>query len=461
MLIFALTFFKIFIKHLVINMRRSIGKYINAWVDDPRRKVLLLRGARQVGKTYSVREAGKKFEHFIEVNFEMDKSVHQFFDADLNPDEICSNLSAYYNVPIRDGKTLLFFDEIQSCLPAISSLRFFHEKRPGLHVAAAGSLLEFALNQIPSFGVGRIQFLFIYPLSFSEFLWANHEDNLYEILRKSNPANPLNNVLHNKLIKYLKQFLITGGLPEVVDTFIKTGELIQAQAILDQLITGLDDDFAKYKARVPAYRLRDVFLAVPAQAGSKFTISKVSDNLNNHQIHECLAMLEMAGLVHKVKQSSADGIPLGAGVNHKKFKAIMFDHGIFQRTLGLELSQHLLAEEFETINKGNLAEQFAGTEIMKYQNPQNKTQLYYWNREKRGSSAEVDYLIQRSDNLIPIEVKSGRQGKMQSLWMFLKEKKRDKGIRISLENFAEYSGVSVYPLYAIMNIFNQDNLSNQ
>jgi len=433
-------------------MKRSIERFINEWVNDPQRKVLLLRGARQVGKTWSIRETGKQFKHYLEINFEMDKSVHTFFKGDLNPDEICNNLSAYYNVPVRDGQTLLFFDEIQACLPAISSLRFFYEKRPGLHLAAAGSLLEFALREIPSFGVGRIQFLFMYPMSFAEFLWAKQELQLYELLRKCSPDKPLNEAFHHKLINYLKQFLITGGLPEVVKTFVTTGELNQAQKVLDQLITGLDDDFAKYKERVPAYRLREVFQAVAAQSGNKFIIAKASENLNNKQIHECLTLLEMAGLVHKIKHSSADGIPIGSGVNHKKFKVIMFDHGIFQRLLGLDLSKHLPAEDFETINKGNLAEQFAGTEILKHQNPQKKSQLYYWHREKRGSSAEVDYIIQKSDKIIPVEIKSGSQGKMQSMWMFLKEKSQENGIRISLENFAYYSGIDVYPLYGIENI---------
>lgn len=434
-------------------MKRSIDKYINEWIDDPQRKVLLLRGARQVGKTWSIREAGKKFKHYLEINFEMDKSVHKFFNGDLYPDEICANLATYYKVPIRDGQTLLFFDEIQACLPAISSLRFFHEKRPQLHLAAAGSLLEFALQEIPSFGVGRIQFLFMYPMSFTEFLWAKQEEQLYGMLGKCNPDQPMNEVFHHRLVNYLKQFLITGGLPGVVEVFVRTGELLQAQKVLDQLITGLDDDFAKYRNRVPAYRLREVFQAVAKQAGNKFTIAKASENLNNSQVNECLTLLEMAGLVHKVKHSSANGIPLGAEANRKKFKVIMFDHGIFQRILGLELSAHLLADDLETINKGSLAEQFTGTEIIKYQNPQNKTLLYYWHREKRGSSAEVDYVLQKSENIIPVEVKSGRQGKMQSMWMFLNEKNRNHGIRISLENFASYPGIHVYPLYAIENIF--------
>jgi hypothetical protein len=434
-------------------MKRSIEKHLNQWVSDSTRKVLLLRGARQVGKTYIIRELGKKFDHYLEVNFESDKSVHHFFQSDLNPDEICANLMAYYNVPIYDGKTLLFLDEIQSCVPAISSLRFFQEKRPNLHVVAAGSLLEFALKDLPSFGVGRIQFLFMYPFSFAEFLVANDEQILYEMLRNSNPQKPLNEVLHRKLIKYLKQFMFTGGLPEVIETYMLNRDFREAQIVIDRLINGLDDDFAKYKKHVPTYRLREVFQAVTSQSGNKFTLSKASDSASLDQIKTSLDLLEMAGLIHKVKHSNANGLPLGAGVNQKKFKVLMFDHGIFQRILGLELAQYLLKDDFETINKGNLAEQFAGTELIKHMDPQNKTMLYYWHREKKGSTAEVDYIIQKSDRLVPIEVKSGMQGKMQSLWMFLKEKNPGPGLRISLENFSHYPGIDVYPLYAIGNLF--------
>lgn len=439
-------------------MKRSIEKHLNQWVSDPSRKVLLLRGARQVGKTYIIRELGKKFNHYLEVNFESDKSVHRFFESDLNPDEICANLMAYYNIPIHDGKTLLFLDEIQSCKPAISSLRFFYEKRPELHVVAAGSLLEFALKDLPSFGVGRIQFLFMYPMSFYEFLVASQEHNLYEMVRNSNPQKPLNEVFHQRLLKYLKKFMFTGGLPECVGTLLHTGNLQQVQIVMDRLINGLDDDFAKYKKHVPVYRLREVFQAVTSQSGNKFTLSKASGDASLDQIKTSLDLLEMAGLIYKVKHSNANGIPLGAGVNQRNFKVLMFDHGIFQRILGLELSQYLLMDDFETINKGSLAEQFAGTELIKNMDPQTKTMLYYWHREKRGSTAEVDYMIQKSDRLVPIEVKSGTQGKMQSLWMFLKEKNTSKGLRISLENFSHYPGIDVYPLYAVGNLFD-DSLS--
>ncbi len=433
-------------------MKRAIETHLNNWVENPNRKVLLLRGARQVGKTYSIRELSKRFDHYLEINFEMDKSVHHFFSSDLNPDEICKNLSAYYNIPIADGKTLLFFDEIQTCLPAISSLRFFHEKRPNLHVVAAGSLLEFALQDISSFGVGRIQFLFMHPMSFAEFLWAKKEEQLNEVIRECDPQHPINEAFHQKLITYLKQFLFIGGLPEVVDTYIKTDDIRQSQAVLDYLINGLEDDFSKYSRLFSSIQLREVFQSIAAQTGSKFTISKASERMSYQKINEALTLLQMAGLAHIVKHSSADGIPLGAGVNPKKFKVILFDHGIFQRLLGLDLSEHLIAGDFETINKGNIAEQFVGTELIKYRDPYNRAQLFYWHREKRGSNAEVDYVIQKSDMIIPIEVKSGKQGKMQSLWMFLNEKKREKGIRISLENFSNYPGIDVFPLYAIQNI---------
>ncbi len=434
-------------------MKRTIDNQLNNWKNKPARKSLLVRGARQVGKTYSIRILGESFTHFLEINFELEKEVHQFFQSDLDPETICTNLSAYYNTPIIDGETLLFLDEIQACPPAISSLRFFHEKRPGLHLVAAGSLLEFAIKELPSFGLGRIESLYMYPLSFDEFLLAGNQDSLYEIKKQANPFQPINHAFHTKLINFLKQFLFTGGLPEVVKTFIETNDLRKAQVILDQLITGLDDDFAKYKKLVPVSRIREVFNSIVFQSGNKFNLSKASFSANHRQIKEALELLEMAGLAYKVRHSSADGLTLGAGINPGRFKVILFDHGIFQRISGLELSSFLLANEFSTINKGNIAEQFVGMEFVKYFSPDAKPQLYYWQREKRGSNAEVDYLLQLNTNIIPVEVKSGMQGKMQSLFLFLKEKNIPVGVRISLENFNQYDKIHVYPLYGVENLF--------
>lgn len=434
-------------------MKRFIDQELLRWKENAVRKPLLMRGARQVGKTYSVRQLAKSFTNYLEVNFESDRSVQTFFERDLNPDEICSNLSAYYNVPVQDGQTLLFLDEIQSCPNAISALRFFYEKRSGLHVIAAGSLLEFALQELPSFRVGRVENLFMFPLSFDEFLVGMGEEMLYQFKTSHKSDTPLPLPIHEKLVEYLRKFLVLGGLPEVVHSFSENRDYLRAQQILDRLINGYEDDFAKYKKRVPISRIKEVFRHIVFQAGKKFNVSRASESSNHAQIKETLELLEMAGLVYRVQHTAANGIPLGAEVNPKNFKLILFDHGIFQRILGLDLSIYLTEKDFSTVNKGNLAEQFVGTEIMKNQTSAIRPQLFYWHREKRGSNAEVDYLIQKNQEIIPIEVKSGLQGKMQSLRLFLQEKNIETGTRVSLENYGQYDNIRVLPLYALKKLF--------
>lgn len=436
-------------------MKRFIDQELLQWKENPARKPLLIRGARQVGKTYSVRQLAKSFAFYLEVNFESDRSVHAFFEKDLSPDEICMNLSAYYNVPVQDGQTLLFLDEIQACPKAISSLRFFYEKRPDLHVMAAGSLLEFALQELPSFGVGRIENLFMFPFSFDEFLLGMGEESLYQLKTRHGFDNPLLPPFHEKLLDYLRKFFVLGGLPEVVDSFARNRDYLHAQQILDRLISGFEDDFAKYKKRVPVSRIREVFKYTVFQAGKKFNVSKASEISNHAQTKEALKLLEMAGLVYRVQHTAANGIPLGAEVNPKNFKVIHFDQGIFQRMLGLELSAFLTERDFSAVNKGSLAEQFVGTEIVKNQTGIARPQLFYWHREKPGSTAEVDYLVQKNLDIIPIEVKSGIQGKMQSLRMFLHEKKISTGTRVSMENFSQYDNIRVIPLYAISSLFSE------
>ena len=430
-------------------MKRNIHKHLLGWKEKSNRKVLLLRGARQVGKTWSARYLGQTFEHFLEINFELDRDVQAFFETSINPHDLIPNLAAYYGVPIQEGKTLLFFDEIQACLPAISSLRFFYEKIPQLHVLAAGSLLEFALEELPSFGLGRIESLWMYPMSFDEFLWAKEEDLLWEIKNKANPVEPIHDSLHQKLLLYLRQFMVVGGLPEVVESFVQNNDFELVFRLLDQLIVGLDDDFAKYKKHVPVLRLRRIFESVAHQTGSKFILSRASQDENHKQIKEALQLLEKAGLIFRVLHSSGNGLPLGAETNPKKFKLMLFDHGIFQRTLGLQISRLILPSDFTSIYKGSLAELYAALELIKYERPFFRPQLYYWQKEKKQSQAEVDFLIQYKNQIRPLEVKSGTTGKMQSLRLFLAEKRYEKGFRTSLENFASYHDIEVVPLYGL------------
>jgi uncharacterized protein len=434
-------------------MRRAILTTLKDWKTDRNRKVLLLRGARQVGKTYIVRELSKDFSHFLEVNFEKNPDIKLFFDQNLDPVRICTNLSAYYGVPILDGKTLLFFDEIQSCSKAIQSLRFFYESKPGLHLIAAGSLLEFALEDLTSWGVGRIRSLYMYPMSFDEFLMANNEDSLLALKKDASITNPLNKAFHEKLIGYLKKFLIIGGMPEAVRTFSSNStDVNSVQNVLSDITISYNDDFAKYKSRIPVLRLREVMESVVKQSGGKYIYSKAGQLSNPAQAKEAIDLLEMAGLIYKVYHTSGEGVPLGVGVNYKKFKVLLHDIGIFQQLSGLRLSELLIANNVDMLNKGNIAEAFAGLEMMKYSNVLEKRQLYYWHREKRGSTAEVDYLTEQKGYVIPVEIKSGSTGKMQSMYRFLDEKNAPWGIRLSLENFTVYDRIRVIPLYAVSNI---------
>ena len=430
---------------------RKIDNELVVWKDGKNRKPLLLRGARQVGKSSSVRKLAEKFEYFLEINFEKNRNVEHFFEGDLDVKEICANLSVQFQKPIIPNKTLLFFDEIQACPNAISALRFFYEDFPELHVIAAGSLLEFALEELPSFGVGRISSMFMYPFSFAEFMSACGNELLWNEVCKSSPEKPLFSVFHDKCLELLKKFLVIGGMPAVVAKFVENNDIQACQKTLNDLINSLKSDFSKYKSRVPELRIQTAFEAVVLQAGGKFNYAKV-ERLSYRQVKESVELLEKAGLIIPVLHTSANGIPLGAEVNFKKQKIILLDTGIFQCLLGLQLSDILFSNDFDVINKGAIAEQFVGLELLKSAPCDMPENLYFWTREKEKSQAEVDYVVQKKDKIIPIEVKSGKSGKMQSLHLFLNEKQVEYGIRTSLENFSEYSKIRVYPLYAIENV---------
>ena len=428
---------------------RKIDEELTKWKREPSGKPLLVRGARQVGKSTAVRHLAESFEYFLEINFEEQRQVHKLFEGDLDPKELCRNLSILFNVPIVPGKTLLFFDEVQACLPAISSLRFFYEKYPELHVIAAGSLLEFALAEIPSFGVGRIRSMFVYPLSFDEYLLAVGEKNLREAKRKAATEKPLPEPLHQKLINHLKRFLVLGGMPEVVSVFVEHTDFARCGQVLDDLIVSLKTDFSKYKKQVPFLRIAEVFDSVVRQAGGQFVYAKATTSANHSQVKDAVELLVMAGLVIPTTHTSANGLPLGAESNLKKRKMQLLDTGIFQRLLGLNIADLLLENDLDVINKGAIAEQYVGLELLKSASCYRPEALYFWRREAKSSNAEVDYVVQKGMHIIPVEVKSGTKGSMQSMHLFMAEKKSVYGIRFSLENYAEYEKIKVIPLYGV------------
>ena len=433
---------------------RNIDADLLAWKQAAERKPLLLRGARQVGKTSAVRQLATSFAYYVEIDFFSGENaaVAELFEQQVSIRAICEKISVFKETPVVEGETLLFFDEIQACPRAIMMLRYFYEQMPGLHVIAAGSLLEFVLEDLPSFGVGRIRSMFMYPMNFAEFLHATGAQLLCQAMQEAAPERPLDDVLHGKLLEQLRTFLLIGGLPEVVMTWVWTGSYLECRQVQNDLLLSYRDDFAKYRKRVPQSRIEEVFRSVAEQGLGKFVYKRVNPDLKAEQIKAALDTLIFAGLVYPVTHTAANGIPLGAEARNDYRRMIYFDTGLLQRQLNVKAEDLLVSRDLSVINKGAIAETFVGTELLKATSCYERASLFCWHRERAGSNAEVDYVIQRGTTILPVEVKASKKGSMQSLRLFLAEKKRPYGIRVSLENFCVYDDIRVYPLYAAGNM---------
>ena len=445
---------------------RSIDKTLEEWKESTTHKPLLLRGARQVGKSSAVRHLGTQFKYFAEVNFESAKSIATFFKGDLDVKLISSKISNYIQVPIIPGQTLLFLDEIQACPEAIMALRFFKEDYPELHVIAAGSLLEFALQSLPTFGVGRIHSVFMYPMTFDEFLVAMDMGGLLAMRREATVTHPLDAPFHDKLVNLFRTYLMVGGMPEAVATWRETTDFLKCQQVHQDIILTYEDDFNKYGRRVNPELLRLTLHGVCHQIGQKLTFSRISEGYRSAQIREALNLLTLAGLVIPVVGTSANGVPLDAESDEKRAKYLFLDSGLLLAILHLDgqLGHDLIklimtATPQDLINKGSITEMVAGLEISRYKSPVMRPRLFYW--EKTGNSiAEIDYLSIRSMKVLPIEIKAGTQGGMKSLWIFMREKHLNNAVRCSLENFGAFDyidhnddnairHVDICPLYAL------------
>jgi predicted AAA+ superfamily ATPase len=434
--------------------KRHIDTYLQEWKNDVDRKPLLIRGARQVGKSSAVRQFAGQFDYYVEVNLEQRKDLHVLFGDNMDVKKLCTQLSAIYETPIVPGRTLLFIDEIQEEQRALSALRYFYENYPELHVVAAGSLLEFALNEIPSFGVGRIRSLYLYPFSFDEFLYAQGLDALADYkCREGDCEHPLPQPLHEELISQLRSFYLVGGMPEAVNVWVKSNNYDKCFSVHSDIIDAYMDDFRKYKSRISPLLLSQTLRSVALQAGNKFVYTQVESNLRSDTIKEALSLLTLAGLIIPVTASAANGIPLGAQANEKFRKFLFLDTALMQSLLGVRSTDRLIMDEVNFVNKGGVSEMFAGIELAKYADYRRKTELYYWQRTERNAQAEVDYVINVNGRIYPMEVKSGTSGTMQSMYLFMELKGTDYGIRTSLEPFASYEHIRVIPLYALSSLY--------
>jgi len=395
-------------------MKRLAEKKILKWKDSPRRKPLIIRGARQVGKTWLVDNfLAKQFDSFVKIDLEKRRDIHAYFDGNLDPKTILPYLELETE-RIIPGKTLLFFDEIQACPRAIMALRYFYEQMPELHIIAAGSMLEFAFGDI-SIPVGRVQYLYMHPMNFHEYLLAIGKEHMAEFALKS-PVN-IDEKIQKMILHELRNYFFIGGMPECVKTYRDSGSMLETFNVQSEIIASYLDDFSKYSPRIDTTCLDAVFLNVAKSVGEQLKYSRLNDAHSSKMNHTAFDLLVKAKVIHKIPACDPSGLPLGATANPKKFKAAMLDIGLLQRLCQIPAELELKEENLLAMYRGKLAEQFVAQEIL----AKTDLELYYWARDARGSSAEIDYLAVSQGNIYPVEVKSGASGSLKSLHMMLEK----------------------------------------
>jgi len=439
-------------------INRNINITLHNWKHETNRRPLLIRGARQTGKTFIVEKfAENDFSSHITLNFERNPEYKDIFTT-LNPIEIIEKITLYTGKPIKQGETLLFFDEIQECPKAIMSLRYFYEEMPGQHIIGAGSLLEFTLKtedfRMP---VGRVQYLYMFPLSFGEFLDALGEESLHKFISDISNLAKLPESLHKKLIEYLRKYLIIGGMPGVVNEYIQTRDILKCQIIQRSIIDTYRDDFGKYTRQLKFRYLEKIFKSVPSMVGQKFVYTKVDKSIKSRELKEAIELLETAGVIIRVKRTSGAGLPLEAGVKDNFFKLIFLDVGLMHAISGI-YNQTIKEKDLTAVFKGAVAEQFIGQELIAVQTPYVRPTLYYWAREAKNSNAEIDYLIEKKGKVLPLEVKSGSSGRMKSMKMFLEIYDVEKGVKVSQDPYANNTNIVSLPFYSIESLISDANL---
>lgn len=413
-------------------MYRKIEKYLAEWKTDPYRKPLVLRGARQVGKTYTVEKFGKEnFKYYLKINLEQESNLLRIFE-NLNPQQIINELTVLFQVPIIDGETLLFFDEIQMSEKAIASLRYFYEQKPYLHVISAGSLLDISLNEMQySMPVGRVDFVFMYPMSFSEFLIALNENGLVNVIDDFTLDKEISPTIHNRILELLRLYFFIGGMPEAVSYYIKEKDLSRIERIHSGIIQSVQFDFAKYGTRKQQEYLKDVLHYVSNNIGAKVKYSNISTNVHSNLLKDALLKLEMSRIIHLVRRTRSTNVPITQLQDNSVFKPIFMDIGMLNNLAGVKLVN---LDNLVTAHEGALAEQFVLQELIANSETYIDKKLHYWVREAKNSNAEIDCLFQIENDIFPIEIKAGKTGTLKSLHTFLAEKSKKTGIRFNLDN---------------------------
>jgi uncharacterized protein len=431
---------------------RQIDDRLQQWKHSKTRCPLILRGARQVGKSAAIANFGDNFASFLTFDFELNPNLKGVFSGSLEPSQILMQLEAACGQSIVPGETLVFFDEIQECPRAIASLRYFKEKIPNLHVAAAGSLLEFALGQI-SFPVGRVDYDYMFPLSFREFLAGTARGKLVAFLpHPMQSKEPAPAAMANMLVAALREYMIVGGMPEAVRVFNESKSFIEATKIQDRIIRSFRDDIPKYvSGDLQRSNISNLFSRIPKFCGQQIAYTKLHED-DPKRNKNSLNLLRQAMIVHLAYAASPSSLPFGARSDEKTFKPIFLDIGLAQRLCGRNPTDILNQQDLVSAMDGQLAEQFVGQQLLANSEGSEMGTLYFWKRHAKSSSAEVDFLLSRNGHVVPVEVKNGKSGSLKSLHILMDSYPNIKHA-FCLQNTNEIATVGKIcfaPLYSIL-----------
>ncbi|MCR4640395.1 MAG: ATP-binding protein [Lachnospiraceae bacterium] len=434
-------------------MYREIIHDLEKWKSKSRRKPLLLTGVRQCGKTYIVKEfAGESFENFLYVNFEKEAGVSAIFDYDFDVERIVAELEGKYQTRVTDGKTLIFFDEIQECPRAITSLKYFCENRSALHVICAGSLLGVAVkSENISFPVGKVNRMQLYPMSFREFVIANDRRDLIEVFEKWPTDREIPELYHAPLERLLKEYYMVGGMPEAVKTWVETHDIQEVEEVQQEILSDYADDFSKHAPVSEIPKIRWIWDSVPVQLAkenNKFVFSHVREGKRSAELEDALGWLSDAGLITQVHLVEKPENPLSGFADKTYFKVYMSDVGLLRAKSGISPKSILEETDLYIRYKGAFAENYVLNELKSC-----GKELFFW---RSGNTAEIDFLYEKEGEIIPVEVKSAGNTQAKSYKQFCKKYAVKQGFKLSMRNIAEndVEGTRTYsiPLYLSWNV---------
>ena len=428
-------------------MNRLVIEKLIKWKNNPEKQPLLIRGARQIGKTYVVREFAKKyFKNYIEINFERDRWVKGIFYDDLSPKRILSEIEIGYHKSISDlNDTLIFFDEIQECKEAITSLKYFSEEIASINLIAAGSLLGVSLirNEV-SFPVGKVDSINMFPINFEEYLLATNNERLRDLIfEKFKTFSPLDEVLHNVAIKEYRKFLALGGMPRPLQIYIDTNSYLKADSILKNIFLDYLDDMEKYTSTNESIKIKNCYNSIPKQLGKEnknFKYSEIQKGKDKKYFGNSIHWLTNSNVVLRVNNTETPRVPLEFHKDENNFRIYMADHGMLRSKAKIPI-ENIIQVDYVDDMIGMLVENYVACEFASKNIP-----LYFWRGKKQ---YEIEFLIEENNNVIPVEVKNSKRVISKSLCSFLEQYNSPYAYRISMKNFRYENKIKSVPLYAV------------